>query len=265
MLTTTYVPGAPNWTDLGTPDIEAASAFYGSLFGWAFLSAGPDAGDYGMFTLGEKVVAAVGPLTEDGATSGWTVYFNTTDADATAKAVEQAGGTVRFGPFDVLTQGRMAGFTDPTGARFAVWQPGETIGLDAVTDVNTLCWTELLTNDPGQAKAFYTSVFGWDIKDTPAGEGMTYGLVSPAGGGREAAHGGVIAIGDDLRAAGVTSQWCVYFEVADCDAVVALADALGGSVITPPTTMEGVGRMALLADPFGARFSVITSSVPEAS
>jgi hypothetical protein len=27
----------------------------------------------------------------------------------------------------------MAQFTDPTGAAFAVWQPGETVGLDAVT------------------------------------------------------------------------------------------------------------------------------------
>jgi uncharacterized protein len=262
MLTTTFTPGAPNWTDLGTPDIEAASAFYGSLFGWAFLSAGPDAGGYGMFTLGEKTVAAVGPLTEEGARSSWTVYFQTSDADATAKAVEQAGGAVRFGPFDVFSQGRMAGFTDPEGVQFAVWQPGETKGLDAVTETNTLRWTELITNDTERAKRFYSTVFGWDINDM-AMDGMTYAVAGPAGGEPEAAHTGIMAIGDEMRAMGMTPQWGVYFEVADCDAVVALADAKGGSVIVPPMTMEGVGRMALLSDPFEARFSVMTSAPSE--
>lgn len=34
MLSTDYVPGAPNWVDLGTPDVDAAAAFYGAVFGW---------------------------------------------------------------------------------------------------------------------------------------------------------------------------------------------------------------------------------------
>ncbi|GDY55595.1 hypothetical protein SVIO_062180 [Streptomyces violaceusniger] len=143
MLTTDYVPGAPNWLDLGAPDTEAAVAFYGSLLGWRFESAGPEAGGYGFFTLDRKTVAAVGPLTEEGARPAWTPYFHTPDAEATAKTVEQAGGTVRLAPFDVFEEGRMAQFTDPGGARFAVWQPGRTAGLDAVTDPGTLCWTEL--------------------------------------------------------------------------------------------------------------------------
>ncbi len=259
MLTTDFLPGTPNWTDLGTPDVEAASAFYGALFGWSFQSAGPDAGGYGMFTLEGNTVGAVGPLGEDGAEAAWTLYFHTTDADATAKAVEQAGGTVRLAPLDVFSAGRMAAFTDPTGGKFAVWQPGETIGLQAVTDVNTLCWTELLTDEPDKAKAFYTSVFDWQIQDMPM-EGMTYSIISPSGGGESSGQGGIMGIGDEMRAAGFTTQWGPYFEVADCDGVVALAAAKGGTVIVAPMTMEGVGRMALVTDPFGARFSVITSA-----
>lgn len=259
MLTTDYVPGAPNWTDLGTPDIEASAAFYGAVFGWAFLSAGPEAGGYGMFTLDGKTVAAIGPLMEEGMASAWTIYFHTVDADATAKAVEGAGGTVRFAPLGVFSQGRLAGFTDPTGAQFAVWQPGETKGLDSVTEINTLCWTELSTTDPAQARAFYGAVFGWEIRDMPM-DGMTYAVVSPSGGGQDAAQGGIMGMADETRAAGERSQWGPYFEVADCDGVAALAAAKGGSVAMPPVTMEGVGRMAQLADPFGARFSVITSA-----
>ncbi|MDI5965839.1 VOC family protein [Streptantibioticus silvisoli] len=260
MLTTRYVPGTPSWTDLSTPEVEAASAFYGTLFGWAFRSAGPGAGGYGMFTLGAQTVAAIGPTAEEGGESEWTVYFHTDDADATTKAVELAGGTVRFGPFDVFTAGRMAGYTDPTGARFAVWQPGERRGLDAVTDVNTLCWTELTTRDPDRAKEFYRSVFDWHIQDMPMGDGV-YGLAGPAGTGMEATHSGIMGISDQMREMGLTgTEWNVYFEVVDCDAVVALAEAQGGRIVMPATTMQDIGRMAVLADPFGAKFCVMTSA-----
>lgn len=43
MLTTHYVPGAPNWLDLGAPDVDAAAAYYAAVFGWTFQSAGPRA------------------------------------------------------------------------------------------------------------------------------------------------------------------------------------------------------------------------------
>ena len=134
MLSTNYVPGTPNWVDLGTTDIDGAAAFYGALFGWQFQSAGPDAGGYGMLTLEGKTVAAVGPLMEPGVAPSWTIYFETENADATADAVKQVGGVVRAAPFDVFTAGRMGQFTDPAGARFAVWQPGQTRGLEAVND-----------------------------------------------------------------------------------------------------------------------------------
>jgi len=52
----------------------------------------------------------------------------------------------------------------------------------------------------------------------------------------------------------------VYFEVADCDATVAAAAQHGGSVIVPATDIPGVGRFAMLIDPPGAVFAVITSS-----
>ncbi len=259
MLTTSYVSGAPVWIDLGSPDVEAAATFYGALFGWEFQPAGPDVGGYGMFTLDGKIVAALGPLTEEGASSAWTLYFHTVDADATAKAVEQAGGTVRFAPDDVFTAGRMAGFTDPTGAQFAVWQPFETSGLDAVTVPNTLCWTELHTTDPNAAKTFYRSVFGWDTQDMPM-DGFTYTVTYPSGGGEETSQGGIMGISDEMAGSGMKPRWQPYFEVVDCDAVVAGTSKNGGTVLMPPIDTEGIGRFAMLSDPFGAPFAVITSA-----
>jgi predicted enzyme related to lactoylglutathione lyase len=252
MLTTQYVTGAPNWIDLGTPDIEAAASFYGDLFGWSFQSAGPDSGGYGFFQLDGRTVAAVGPLMEEGAASAWTVYFQTLDADATAKAVEQAGGTVRFGPLDVFAAGRLAAFTDPGGARFAVWQPGQTKGLELVSAPGALCWAELLVPDPETVRPFYQAVFDWSVRETRLGD-ETYSVLSTAEGA-DPEFGG-------LRPAqpGDSAHWLAFFAVSDCDAVVAKAAEQGGRTVAPAVTVEGVGRIAVLADPFGARFGVITT------
>lgn len=38
--------GAPCWIDLTTSDVDRAQDFYGTVFGWAFESAGPDYGGY---------------------------------------------------------------------------------------------------------------------------------------------------------------------------------------------------------------------------
>jgi uncharacterized protein len=261
MLTTNYIPGTPNWVDLGTPDVDAAAAFYGAVFGWEFQSAGPDAGGYGMLTLGGKTVAAVGPLTDDGASSAWTLYFNATDANATADAVRQAGGAVTSGPFDVFTAGRMAQFSDPAGAQFAVWQPGQTRGLDVVTDPGTLCWTELHTPDPAAAKSFYQAVFGWETQDVPMGS-FNYTVIQPAGGAANSSQGGFMPLSSEMAAAGMTPRWLPYFEVADCDAAVAAAAEHGGTLTMPAQDVPEAGRMASLVDPAGAPFAVIKSVTP---
>ncbi|MGC5012001.1 VOC family protein [Streptosporangium sp. DT93] len=252
MLTTRYVPGAPNWIDLGTPDVEAAAAFYGPLLGWSLRSAGPQAGGYGFFELDGKVVAAVGPLTQEGAASAWTPYFRTADADATAKAVEQAGGTVRVAPDDVFDKGRMAGFTDPAGAEFAVWQPGAITGLDLVTENGSLAWLELYVPQNDVVRSFYQTVLGWKIQDISFGD-MPYLLLSTPGDDSQDL-GGVMGLQEGDR-----PHWLSYFEVADCDAAVDRVRELGGDIVAPAADIEGVGRFAVAADPFGARFAVIAS------
>src|SRR5258708_12091162 len=126
MLSTNFVGGAPVWVDLGAPDVARAAEFYGGVFGWKFESAGPDAGGYGMFTQDGKAVAAAGPLTEQGAAPSWTLYFRTPDADAIAGAVREAGGTGRAQTAGVMSEGPVSAVTDPAGAMFAVWQPGNT-------------------------------------------------------------------------------------------------------------------------------------------
>jgi uncharacterized protein len=258
MLSTNYMPGAPIWTDLAAPDVDAAAAFYRTLFGWEFQSYGPDAGGYGALTLDGKIAAGLGPVMGEGAKPAWVIYFYTQDANATAESVAKAGGAVRAEPFDVSTQGRMAQFSDPAGANFAVWQPGETKGLQVVNDPGSLCWTELYTTEPGAATSFYQEVFGWPTEETPMGD-FSYILVRPRGGDESTHQGGIMPLSAEMTAAGLGTAWRPYFEVGDCDAAVAMASKEGGAVIAPAMDVPQAGRMATLADPAGAQFAVITS------
>ncbi|NYI05038.1 VOC family protein [Allostreptomyces psammosilenae] len=284
MLTTDPVPGAPCWADLGTTDTDSAAAFYGALFGWRAHSAGAEAGGYTFLTLPDgRPVAALGPLTEEGARSGWTLYFRVRDVEAVALAVRDAGGAVRSGPMDVFDQGRMAQFTDPVGADFAVWQPGSFHGVGAVGEPGALCWVELNTREPERARTFYERVFGWRVDVTPMPDGQTYSVFLPAsgaaagvteargeaGGGAgqpepDLSFGGLMTM-DDSWPARVPSHWLLYFEVTDCDAVAARARQDGGEVLVPPTPIEGVGTFAVLQDPFGAGFSIIRSEPASAA
>ncbi|MFI9106162.1 VOC family protein [Streptomyces fildesensis] len=252
MLTTDFTTGAPNWLDLASPDITATAAFYAAVFGWTFESAGPDAGGYGMFQKDGGTVAALGQLTEEGAGSAWTVYFRTPDTDATTKAVEQAGGTVRVEPFDVMEAGRMSCLTDPGGAEFAVWQPGAVKGLEKTSEHNTLLWVELHVPDPSAALAFYRSLFGWRSSEMTM-PGMTYTVLSTADGDQEdASFGGMVAARE-----GMEPRWIPYFDAADADDIVTRVQANGGTVLAPAEDVPDVGRIAWLADPFGAPFAVL--------
>jgi predicted enzyme related to lactoylglutathione lyase len=260
MLTTRYVTGAPNWIDLGTPDIDGATSFYGGLFGWQFLAGGPETGGYGFFQLAGKTAAGGMQTTPEQGPPSWTVYFQTPDADATAKAAEQAHGSVRMQPMDVMDQGRMAILADQAGVSFGIWQPRRNQGLGVVQEPGSLCWVELYTADEAAAAAFYHAALGLETFAV-AFPGGTYTTVTPAGEGEDAMFGGIVPLADDP--AEQEAYWLPYFEVSDTDAVVAKAQELGGTVRMPATDVEGVGRVAKLTDPYGARFAVIKSAPRE--
>ncbi|MFC4117602.1 VOC family protein [Nonomuraea zeae] len=254
MLTIHYLPGSPCWIDVSSPDVEASNTFYTRLFEWRSLSLGPEHRDYRFCQVDGKTVAGIARAFPDDVGAEWLVYFRTADADAVAKTIEQAGGTVIRAPRDIEGQGRMGVFADPAGARFAVWQPGATKGLGLVTDPGSLGWAELHVPDPAAIRPFYEAVFGWRIEDLPMGD-TSYPVISPAEGDETSSVAGIAQLQP-----GDTPHWLPYFEVPGCDATVALGQRLGGTVRAPATSTEGVGRMAFLADPFGARFAVITSS-----
>ena len=241
----TYEPGVPMWVDLGSPDVEASRRFYGQLFGWQAQDLGPEAGGYTMFLLDGKQAAAVGPLMSPQQPPAWSTYVSTSDATATARKVEQAGGKVVMEPFDVMDQGRMGVFTDPGGAYFSVWQPGQHRGAEVVNVPNSFSWNELATRDIDGAKRFYAAVFGWGAETH--GDYTEWKL-----NGRSI--GGAMPMGDRYPP-NVPPHWLVYFTVEDADASAAKAQELGGRVLVPPMDIEP-GRFAVVADPQGAAFGL---------
>src|SRR2546423_282376 len=160
-----YIPGVPCWIDTSQPDPDAAVAFYGGLFGWDFEDAMPpgSAGKYLIARLRGGDVAAVASQPEGGPPAAvWNTYIWVESADEVASKVQEAGGRIVTDPFDVMDAGRMAVFTDPSGAAFCVWQAKEHKGARIVNEPGSLNFNGLSTRDTEAAKSFYGSVFGWE-------------------------------------------------------------------------------------------------------
>jgi predicted enzyme related to lactoylglutathione lyase len=262
MITKDALPGTPCWLDLGVPDTGEAAAFYGAVFGWDFEPFGEETGGYGVFRIGGRTVAGLGPLTEEGARSAWMLYFAVADAEAAARTVRERGGAVRVAPLTIEGESRMAQFSDPQGGQFAVLQGGE--GLEAVDETASLTWTELYTTDAAAAKEFYGALFGWTTQDmaTPGGGGA-YALIQPAGAGPERMQGGIMQLpAGHLSLTGGRPYWHPVFGTADCDATVARLMERGGRLQMGPEDAEGVGRLAVCVDPFGADFVVLRPVAP---
>lgn len=250
---TSYATGQPNWADVTCPDVGAAVGFYTRLFGWsAETDPRPEAGGYTMFTRDGRYVAAASPPMQEGIPPHWTVYLAADDVDGVAARVTGAGGTVMMEPFDVFEAGRMTIASDPAGAAFGIWQAGNHIGAQLRGEPGTINWAEVQTHDPAAARGFYEQVFGYETETLDA-EAMG-GYVVLKVDGEPAA--GLIGIQPDWGE--IPSNWSVVFQVEDCDAAVATVRELGGEVYQEPRSLEGVGRFAVVADPWGAVFQVIT-------
>ena len=176
---TAHAPGTFSWVELMTTDAKAGVAFYRSLFGWDVVEhdMGPD-GVYTIFTMRGRDVAAGGSLPQDerqlGIPSHWNLYVTVPSADEAVSRAASLGATVLFGPFDVMTHGRMAVIQDPSGAVFHVWEPKAHIGVKIRNEPGALCWSELTTRDPKKAETFYTQMFGWTAKHSAPAAVMDY-------------------------------------------------------------------------------------------
>ncbi len=246
-----YRHGVPSWMDVSSTDPDGAAAFFGALFGWSCPEGDPDLGGYRNCTMNGKRVAGITPAMDADAVPGWTTYVNVDDADTVAALVVEHGGVVVAPVMDIKDLGRMAVFTDPTGAMFGIWQPGLHTGAEVVNEPGAVVWNELMTTDTKAAAAFYAAVFGWTTTVNDPDGPMPYTEFKV----EDRPVAGMMAKPPTVPAE-VPPNWLVYFAVTNLDTTLAEVARLGGAVLMPEIDME-YGRFAVIADPTGAAVGVI--------
>jgi uncharacterized protein len=112
------------------------------------------------------------------------------------------------------------------------------------------CWIAAVHPDPEGAVGFYSALFGWEAEDLMPAHSPRYFLCKLRG----------------RHVAAVVSQhgappppvpmWGTYIWVESADDTAARVSEAGGQVIGDPFESPAGGRMAVLADPQGAVFSV---------
>jgi predicted enzyme related to lactoylglutathione lyase len=245
------------WTDLSTPDADAASTFYSSLLGWTIDR---DESEMGVYLIGElagRDVAGMMAQSPDqaGVPPMWTIYLASDRLEATIDRVTQHGGRVVAPPFPI-PDGRIAIVADPTGGSFALAEwPGEG-GFETYGEPGAVCWAELLTPDVPSAVEFYSAVFGWVAKTEPSETGGSYTTFS---------HHGEQVLGlmpmPEMVPAGAPAFWQVYFQVEDLDATVAAATSAHATVLVPKMQVGEHSWFATIQDPQGATFSLFAGEM----
>src|ERR1700737_315910 len=96
MPTYTKAPaaGTPTWTDLMTPDAEAAREFYHAVFGWDYDIGPAEFGGYTTARVGKQQVAGLMGSQPGDPPSAWGLYFASADAAADVARAEKLGAKV---------------------------------------------------------------------------------------------------------------------------------------------------------------------------
>lgn len=123
-------------------------------------------------------------------------------------------------------------------------------------------WYELITTDPDGARAFYQSVVaGWAIDGSGESmpNGSEYRMIRRSDGKEQ---GGILTLTPEMQGHGARPMWAGYISVDDVDRSLDAIRADGGQVYVEPFDIPGVGRIAMVSDPVGVPFYIMTPSPP---
>jgi len=115
-------PGAMAWNELITPDLDAAFAFYTTVFGYTYADISPPGVRYGSFAVGGRTAGGMGepsPQDEGNGPPHWLVHFKVQDVDAAVLVAVGHGGEPEEPPFD-SRYGRVVVLRGPERERFAL-------------------------------------------------------------------------------------------------------------------------------------------------
>lgn len=240
------------WFEIKSSDKSAAAAFYPEAVGWKIEEAdmGPQ-GRYTMFLGGDIPRGGIAE-THGGAPSHWNAYLRVEDVAATTTAAAENGGKVLMAPMAIPGVGVMSVIASPTGAVFSLMRESDEAGsTHPPAGLGGIHWTELHSQDVDADLAWLTKTFGYETATMPMPDGSTYHLLKT---GPDTMAGGLMKAMNPQ----VPSMWLNWVWVDDVDETLIRVERNGGTAHSPPMDMPGVGRMAVVADPTGAVFGVIT-------
>jgi predicted enzyme related to lactoylglutathione lyase len=110
--------GAFSWSELLTPDLESAKAFYTRLFGWTLEDMPMEGMTYTVIKAGEREVGGMmtTPPDAQGMPPAWGSYVTVDDVDRVAGTAADLGATIVVAPRDIPGVGRLCVIRDPQGA-----------------------------------------------------------------------------------------------------------------------------------------------------
>ena len=114
-------------------------------------------------------------------------------------------------------------------------------------------WYELITSDVDAAAKFYSTVVGWTAKPSTNPD-MDYRAWAMG----DVMVGGLMAMPAPAADQGMRPLWLGYISVPNVDDSVAKITAAGGALDMPAFDIPHVGRIAMVRDPQGAAFYVMT-------
>jgi uncharacterized protein len=232
--------------EIGAADHQSLGKFYGELFGWGLREVSEG------YTLvdtrgGQGLNGGIG---RSGTGEPWATFY--VEVDDLQAYLDRAGA---LGGRTVLEVTELPGmafamFDDPDGLLVGLVRGGgsqdQVFQRPSAGDGAAVDWFEVLGADAARSQGFYAELFGWTVP------GGAYGQVSPEGGR---------GIGGGIGAGGAERWATVYAGVADVEAALARAEALGGSRVYGPVQAGEGTRTGAFRDPAGNVFGVYHRAV----
>lgn len=237
------------WLALRTPDVAKARAFYGHVVGWSFDPGNPQM-PMATFSGKNGPVAHVEVVANRASFGSYVVVA---DLGAAVKRAVAAGGRVAGDVVTIPGIGAMREVEDGDGAAFSLFQPESAEQAQRVSGPGAFLWNELHARDEKAATAFLTAVVGYSVDVMPFA-GMEYRVLKSKDGAAKESLAGVMKTMNPQA----PSQWVPYLHVDDVDAARARAVDNGATALGDAVSADGIGRFAVLVDPQGAVFAVMT-------
>jgi len=244
-----YIQGKFVWFELAAANPGKAAGFYASLFGWTTDEVDGEGGKTRPIvshgTAVGRIVAAGG-----GRPRGWLVQVSAPELAESLLDAKANGGKVVAEPADAGDGSKLALAADPDGAVFGLRHRGDGDPDDRPAGAGEFHGPFLFASDLDDDYTFYSAVAGYTRDELTVGKAVYIRLVA-----EELPRGVITKVHKGMRPA-----WVPMIAVADVAATVAAAKKLKGKALES-WDIPQIGKVALLQDPDGATFGVITPVV----